>query len=162
MDGETITWIFFIGGILLMLFETLVPGGVSFFLGLSGVLVGGLRFLGFLAEPTTAVLTWLLTSLGLILMMRPVLMKYWGGESSVKLADEDFEAIDEVVEVIEPVNPDDNSGRIRYQGISWQARTLEGTMQKGEQARIRFRDNVTWIVEPVDELEDGAPKELES
>lgn len=155
MDGELLTWIFTIGGVLLMLIETVVPGGVSFFLGLSGVLVGGLRFLGLLTEPTSAIITWLLISVGLILVMRPVMMKYWGGESSFKLADEDFEAIDEVVDVIEPVNPDDNSGRIRYQGISWQARTLEGELRKGQKARIKFRDNVTWIVEPVDELEDG-------
>ncbi|MDZ7690963.1 MAG: NfeD family protein [Balneolaceae bacterium] len=154
MDGETVTWIFFIGGIFLMLLETFIPGGVSFFLGLSGLLVGGLRFLGFLTDPTVAVLTWLFTSIGLILLMRPLIMKYWGGESSFKLADEDFEAIDEVVEVIEPVNSTDNSGRIRYQGISWQARTLEGELKEGQKARIRFRDNVTWIVEPLDEIED--------
>ncbi|MFH5833703.1 NfeD family protein [Halalkalibaculum sp. DA3122] len=155
MDGELLTWIFMIGGVLLMVIEMVVPGGVSFFLGLSGILVGGLRLLGFLTEPTTAVLAWLLSSIGLILLMRPVMKKYWGGESSFKLADEDFEAIDEVVEVVEPVNPDDNSGRIRYQGISWQARTLEGKLHKGQKARIKFRDNVTWIVEPLDEIQDG-------
>ncbi|MDX1637825.1 MAG: NfeD family protein [Balneolaceae bacterium] len=151
MDGELLSWIFVVGGIVLMLIETVIPGGVSFFLGLSGIIVGGLRFLGFLSEPTTATLAWLLTSIGLILLMRPLVMKYWGGESFYKLADEDFEAIDEVVTVIEPVNADDNSGRIRYQGISWQARTLEGELEPGQKARIKFRDNVTWIVEPTDD-----------
>ncbi|MDR8390872.1 NfeD family protein [Aliifodinibius sp. S!AR15-10] len=155
MDGEILTWIFLIGGILLMLIETVVPGGVSFFLGLSGLLVGALRFFGILMEPTKAVITWLFTSIGLILLMRPLIMKYWGGESTFKLADEDYEAIDEVVDVIEPVNSMDNSGRIRYQGISWKAQTLEGKLEKGQKARIKYRDNVTWIVEPMDELEDG-------
>lgn len=154
MDSETLTWIFFIGGALLMLLEIFIPGGVSFFLGLSGVIVGVLRFLGFLVDPGSSVLTWLLSSIGLILLMRPLVMKYWGGESYFKLADEDYEAIDEIVEVIEPVNPYDNSGRIRYQGISWQARTLEGKLPGGAKARIKYRDNVTWIIEPLDELED--------
>lgn len=154
MDGETLTWIFLIGGILLMLLETFVPGGVSFFLGVSGVLVGALRLLGILADPGSSVLAWLLSSIALILLMRPLVMKYWGGESYFKLADEDYEAIDEIVEVIEPVNSMDNSGRIRYQGISWQARTLEGKLPEGSKARIKYRDNVTWIVEPLDELED--------
>ncbi len=154
MDSELLTWIFLAGGILLMLIETVLPGGVSFFLGVSGVLVGTLRYFGLLMEPTVATLAWLFTSIGLIVLMRPLMMKYWGGESSFKLADEDFEAIDEIVEVVEPVNSIDNEGRIRYQGISWQARTLEGKLEEGQKARIKFRDNVTWIVEPLDELEE--------
>jgi membrane protein implicated in regulation of membrane protease activity len=154
MDGETLTTIFFIGGIILMIIETLVPGGVSFFLGFSGLLVGVLRWMGILVDPATSIITWLVTSVGLILAMRPVLMKYWGGESSYKLANEDVEAMDQVVDVIESVNADDNSGRVRFQGISWQAKTLEGEIPAGSKAKIRYRDNVTWIVEPVDELED--------
>lgn len=154
MDAETLTTIFVIGGIALMLIETLIPGGVSFFLGVSGLLVGVIRWMGFLEEPITAVMTWLFTSVALILAMRPLLMKYWGGESSYKLANEDVEAMDQIVDVIEPVNADDSSGRIRFQGISWQAKTIEGKIPAGSKAKIRYRDNVTWIVEPVDELEE--------
>lgn len=154
MDAETLTTLFFIGGIVLMIIETLIPGGVSFFLGVSGIFVGTLRWLGILEDPGTSVITWLITSVALILAMRPLLMKYWGGESSYKLANEDVEAMDQVVDVIEPVNADDNSGRIRFQGISWQAKTLEGEIPAGSKAKIRYRDNVTWIVEPADELED--------
>ena len=146
--------IFFIGGIILMIIETLIPGGVSFFLGFSGLFVGALRWLGVLEDPMTSVIVWLFTSVALILAMRPLLMKYWGGESSYKLANEDVEAMDKVVDVIEPVHADDNSGRIRFQGISWQAKTLEGKIPAGSKAKIRYRDNVTWIVEPVDELEE--------
>lgn len=154
MDGETLTTIFFIGGLILMIIETLIPGGVSFFLGFSGILVGALRWLGILEDPATSIITWLFTSVALILVMRPLLMKYWGGESSYKLANEDVEAMDEIVDVIEPVNADDHSGRIRFQGISWQAKTIEGKIPAGSKAKIRYRDNVTWIVEPVDEIEE--------
>ncbi|WP_440999215.1 NfeD family protein [Fodinibius sp. SL11] len=154
MDAETLTTIFFIGGIILMIIETLIPGGVSFFLGVSGIFVGALRWFGILEDPATSVITWLFTSVALILAMRPLLMKYWGGESSYKLANEDVEAMDQVVDVVEPVNPNDNSGRIRFQGISWQARTLEGEIPAGTKAKIRYRDNVTWIVEPLDEFEE--------
>jgi len=154
MDAETITMIFFIGGLILMIIETIIPGGVSFFLGVSGLIVGLLRWLGIMTDTATSVITWLATSVALILIMRPLLMKYWGGESSYKLADEDVEAMDQIVEVIEPVNADDHSGRIRFQGISWQAQTLEGQIPAGSKAKIRYRDNVTWIVEPVDELEE--------
>lgn len=154
MDPETITTVFFIGGFVLIILEALLPGGVSFFLGVSGLIVGGLRWLGLITDPVTSVALWLFTSIALLVAIRPFFMKYFGGESSYKLADEDVEAMDQIVEVIEPVNSKDNSGRIRFQGISWQAQTLEGKLDTGSKAKIKYRDNVTWIVEPVDELEE--------
>lgn len=154
MDGETITLVFLVGGILLMLLETVVPGGVSFFLGLSGLIVAGLRWFGILADPAVSVLIWLFSSIGLILLMRPLIKKYWGGETSWKPADEDLEAMDQLVEVTQPVNALDNSGRIRFQGSVWQARTMEGEIEAGKKAVIKYRDNVTWIVEPADDYLD--------
>lgn len=154
MDSELLTWIFLGGGLFLMLLETFVPGGVSFFLGLSGIMVGLLRYFGILLDPGFSVALWLICSVILVVAFRPLLKKYWGGQSTFKLADEDFEAMDQVVEITEPVNALDNSGRIRYQGISWQARSVEGQLPAGTKAKIKYRDNLTWVVEPLDELED--------
>ena len=61
--------------------------------------------------------------------------------------------MEQVAEVIEPINDMDNEGRIKFQGISWQARSLEGEIPTGTQVRIKYRDNTTWIVEPVDIIE---------
>ena len=153
MDGEILTWIFLIGGILLMVLEALFPGGVAFLLGLSGIGVGILRYFGFLEDPFTATFVWLLSSTALTIAIRPLINKYFKGESYTKLADEDYEAMDKIVEVTEPINDMTNDGRIRFQGISWQARSLEGEIPAGTQVRIKYRDNTTWIVEPVDELD---------
>lgn len=150
MDGEILTWVFLIGGILLMVLETLLPGGVAFLLGLSGLGIGILRYFGFLADPFTATVVWLLSSTALTIAIRPLFNKYFKGETSYKLADEDYEAMDQIVEVIEPINDLNNDGRIRFQGISWQARSMEGDIPVGVQVRIKYRDNTTWIVEPVD------------
>jgi membrane protein implicated in regulation of membrane protease activity len=150
MDGEILTWVFLIGGILLMVLETLLPGGVAFLLGLSGLGVGVLRYFGFLADPFTATVVWLLSSTALTIAIRPFINKYFKGETSYKLADEDYEAMDQIVEVIEPIDELSNDGRIRFQGISWQARSMEGEIPAGVQVRIKYRDNTTWIVEPVD------------
>lgn len=136
-----------------MILETLLPGGVAFLLGISGIGIGVLRYLGFLEDPFTATLVWLLTSTALTIAIRPFINKYFKGESYSKLADEDFEAMDQIVEVTEPINEFNNEGRIRFQGISWQARSLEGDIPAGVQVRIKYRDNTTWIVEPVDELD---------
>lgn len=153
MDGEIITWIFLIGGIVLMLLEALIPGGVTFLLGLSGLTVGVLRYFGFLEDPFTATFAWLLSSMALTVLIRPFIKKYFPGETFSKFADEDYEAMDQVVEAVEPINEFNNSGRIRFQGISWQARSMEGNIPAGTQVRIKYRENTTWIVEPVDSLD---------
>ncbi|MDZ7805775.1 MAG: NfeD family protein [Gracilimonas sp.] len=150
MDSEILTWIFLIGGILLILLEAVLPGGVAILLGLNGLGVGILRYFGFLEDPLTATFIWLFSSTIMTIAIRPFINKYFKGESSYKLADEDFEAMDKVVEVTEPINEFNNDGRIRFQGISWQARSLDGDIPVGVQVRIKYRDNTTWIVEPVD------------
>jgi membrane protein implicated in regulation of membrane protease activity len=153
MDGELITWIFLVGGILLMLLEALIPGGVTFVLGVSGLGVGILRYLGFLEDPFTATFTWLLSSMALTILIRPFIKKYFPGETFFKLADEDYEAMDQIVEAVEPINEFDNTGRIRFQGISWQARSMEGKIPAGTKVRIKYRENTTWIVESVESID---------
>jgi inner membrane protein len=157
MDSETITWIFIAGGIILMILEMMLPGGVAFFLGISGLGVGILRYLGLLSDPFVAIFAWLFSSVALTILIRPFIKKYFKGERSFKFADEDYEAIDKVVDVVETVKDDNNSGRIRFQGISWQARTIDGEIKAGSKARISYRENTTWIVEAVDPepLENG-------
>jgi len=136
-----------------MLLELFLPGGVALILGISGLGVGLLRFLGLLSDPGTALAVWLLSSVGLTLAIRPFIKKYFKSDSYTKIADEDFEAMDKVAEVTEPLTDDDNSGRIRFNGISWQARSLEGRVEPGQKVRIKYRENTTWIVEPMGIIE---------
>lgn len=147
MDADILTWIFLGGGLLLMLLEFAVPGGVALFLGISGMIVGLLRFFDLLTSTGGSIAAWLVLSVGLTIAIRPFLRKYFKPESSFKYADEDYEAMDQVAEVIEDVTDYDNSGKIRFDGTSWRAKSLDGTIRAGEKVRIRFRENITWIVE---------------
>jgi membrane protein implicated in regulation of membrane protease activity len=160
MDSEQITWIFLIGGILLMLLEFVVPSGMALILGASGLLVGLLRFLGVLDDPVTATMAWLFTSVALTVAIRPFIKRFFAGDTSYKFADEDYEAMDQIVDVVEPLNEHTDDGRIRFQGISWQARTLEGNVPAGTKVKIKYRDNTTWIVEPVDQIQEPTSQKL--
>ena len=51
LDPTFLTWTFVVGGLLLMVLETVVPGGVAGFLGLGGLVIAGLRALGLLVDP---------------------------------------------------------------------------------------------------------------
>jgi inner membrane protein len=153
MEPETLTWIFLAGGILLMILETVLPGGVAFFLGISGVGVGILRFLGLLSDPVSATAAWLLSSVGLTIAIRPFIKKYFKSETYTKIADEDFEAMDQIAVVTGQINEDDNSGRIRFNGASWNARAMSGRIEPGAKVVIRYRENTTWVVEKHDDYE---------
>jgi membrane protein implicated in regulation of membrane protease activity len=79
MEGDLLTWIFMIGGVLLIFLEAIVPGGVAFLLGLSGLGVGAIRYFGFLDDPLTAVVVWLLSSTVMTIAIRPFINKYFKG-----------------------------------------------------------------------------------
>lgn len=148
LDPTLLTWAFVGGGLALMLLETVVPGGIAFFLGVGGVLVAALRAIGLLASPLTAVVTWVFLSAGLTIALRPVMLRFVRGETSLAVTDEDAEAMGQTVTVLEQVGPDE-PGRIRFRGAAWDARTLEGTLPEGAEAQLLYRDNLTWVVEPV-------------
>lgn len=149
LDPSLLTWAFVVGGVALMLIETVVPGGIAFFLGVGGVVVGGLRALGLLADPMTAAVTWIFLSTGFTIALRPLILRFTQGDTSLAMTDEDAEAMGETVTVVDAVGPDE-PGRIRYRGATWDARTPEGRLPEGAEARLLYRDNLTWIVEAAD------------
>lgn len=154
MSGSILTWIFIAVGILLMIIEAFVPAGVLFFFGMSGIFVGILRLIGVISSLGVSVVVWLAFAIALIIALRPVLKKYVGGQSFFKLADEDYEAMDQIVDVVEPVGSLHNKGRIRFRGSSWQARSDEGTIPEGSKAKIKYRDNLTWVIEPYEDPDE--------
>ena len=152
LDPTLLTWGFVAGGLLLMVLETVVPGGVAGFLGLGGLVIAGLRALGLLLDPWTAIITWVFLSVGLTIALRPLAMRFVRGETSLSLTDEDAEAMGETVMVVEQVG-EEEPGRIRYRGATWEARAVEGTLPKGAEAALLYRDNLTWIVEAADDAD---------
>ena len=152
LDPTLLTWAFVVGGLLLMLLETLVPGGVAGFLGLGGLVIAGLRAMGLLVDPLTALVTWVFLSAGLTIALRPLAMRFVQGDFSLALTDEDAEAMGETVTVVEEVG-DEDPGRIRFRGATWDARAVDGTLPEGAQATILYRDNLTWVVEPADDAD---------
>lgn len=146
-----------------MLLELALPGGVAFFLGISGLGIGVLRLFGLLGDPVWAFTAWLLTSIGLTIAIRPFIKKYFKSETFTKIADEDFEAMDQLAMVVTDLNEEDNSGRIRFNGATWNARSMKGRIQAGREVTIRYRENTTWVVEATDSYEamDQSTKQKE-
>jgi inner membrane protein len=158
VDPEVITLIWFAVGLLLVASEFLVPGLVVIFAGLGALAVALLRFIGVIEGLPASFATWLVASVLMVVALRGTLKRYFPPESWQKQGDEDIDAFGHLVEVTEDVSEVGAfpvTGRVRFQGTTWPASTPEGTIKKGQQARLVYRDNLAWVVEPMDQLGPG-------
>jgi membrane protein implicated in regulation of membrane protease activity len=158
VDSETITLIWLVAGILMMGSEMLVPGMVIGFLGLASVIVAGIRSLGLIESLEGSLGLWASISVGLVLGLRNVAQKYFPSEEETVNIDEDSSMYGKEVIVVSACDDTSDYGRIRYQGTSWPAKSIGGTISAGTQAKLVYRDNVAWIIEaiePARQLEDN-------
>lgn len=148
MSAEIITLIWLITGVSLIGAELVLPGLVSIFMGIAAVLVAGLRFVGLLDSMPASLITWMVLSVVSVLAFRKVAKKWLPSETTDENFDEDRDFLGRVVEVTDEISEHHKDGRIRFQGTSWTATCTDGVIKKGEKARIIYRDNLVWVVEP--------------
>jgi membrane protein implicated in regulation of membrane protease activity len=149
MDPDMITLMWLIGGVLLMASEVMVPGLVVIFIGAAAVIVSGLRWLG-LENLTASFLLWGVLSTALVLATRSVAEKLVKSEKHRASVNGGVEALGVEVDVVVTCREDSTEGRIRYQGTTWPATTISGEVPAGSRARLVVRDNLAWVVEPLE------------
>lgn len=137
-------WLIF-GGALILL-EFLLPGLVVVFFGLAAVLVGLAAGFGLVDGLGASIALWAAGSAALVFGARQGAKRLGPGEREHGSTDEELQAFGEVVEVVEAVGPD-RTGRIRFRGSTWPARTIEESLAPNARARIVTRENLVWIVE---------------
>lgn len=159
MSGDVITLIFLAVGLLLVAFELFVPGLVVVFAGLGAIAVAILRYVGVVEGLPASFITWMVSSVVMVLALRGTLRRWFPPEESRHVDNEDLDLFGKVVDVLEEVSEAtpgvEPSGRVRFGGTTWPAATAEGTIPKGAKARLVYRDSLAWIVEPAPQLEDG-------
>ena len=139
---------FLVLGVALIAAELVVPGLVVIFLGAAALVVAGALGLGLVSGWIAGFTTWFITSLVMVIGLRSAFTRFLPGSSVKQLTDEDLDAFGEEVEVVEPVSPD--GGRIRFRGSTWAALSLQEFLPAGAKAKVVARDNLIWIVEPLD------------
>jgi len=133
-----------------MALEFVAPGLVVIFMGMSAVLVAGLQWIGVLDSLPASLATWMGLSVVLVAVLRRVITRYIPAEVRRDHGDDELLALGKEVDVISDCTSEHHEGRIRFQGTSWPARTIEGHIPAGTRARLLYRDNLSWIVEPID------------
>lgn len=142
MDSVAMVWVS-IGAVLILL-ELVVPGAVFGFVGGAAVLTGVLVQLGHIEGPVNILLTFFVSSIFFVLVLRTGLLKLFPSDDRVENTDETEDAKGKIVDVLEEITPY-RRGRIRYLGTTWDAQ-CDTHLEAGSQAVIAGRDGNCWIV----------------
>lgn len=145
------TWIV-AGGILIFL-ELVVPGMVLGFVGTSALLVALFIWLGWIDTWVGSLTCWFVLSLALLVGLRGLFQRLVGGNIDRQSTDEDLDAYGTIVDVVETITAE-KPGRIRYRDATWSAICYDHTIEAGSKAMLAYRDNLVWIVESAQDLDD--------
>jgi membrane protein implicated in regulation of membrane protease activity len=135
-----------IGGAVLILLEFLVPGLVVVFLGLGALLTGGVLYLGWISEPVALLAFFAFSSIVMLATLRRLIMRFYPSDSERVEADEDKLLIGQKATAISTIYPTDFSGRIRFSGTTWSARSERGVIPEGTAVVIVGRENIHFVV----------------
>ena len=151
MSPDTITWLWLLGGIILLASELLLPGLVAMFLGLGAMVVALLRWLGLIDSLAYSFTAWFVSSLAFIIFLRSTLQRCVPSETSFTPLEEDTDLFGAVAEVVETVSPSHSDGRISFRGTTWPATSDAAEIPTGGKVTILFRENLGWRVQPSDD-----------
>lgn len=140
--------IWLISGLVLMLAELIIPGGIVFFIGLSASLTGALWFFGIVTTWVNALVLFFILTMVLILAFRGVTQKLVGGDSHIANTDEEVDIYGKTALVLETIGPGEHEGRVEFQGSQWPALGDGKEIQTGSEVTIVCHENISLLVEP--------------
>ncbi|GIU17311.1 NfeD family protein [Shewanella colwelliana] len=138
-------------GIVLMLAEIILPGGIVVLLGAACLVVASALAVGLVEGVVQALTLWFIASMVLLLAFRQLTQKLVGGDSHVDNTDEDFDLYNKTALVKTVIGPAQQQGRVEFQGTEWPALGDGSEIPVGSQVRVICRDNIALVVEPLTE-----------
>ncbi len=144
-ENPTLIWL--VAGLLLIVAEAVIPGGIVMFLGAGCLVVSGAWTFALVDTWPQALTLWFISSLVLLFSFRQVIQKVAGGETSVANTDEDMDIYGKVAVVTETIGPGKKPGRIEFQSSTWQALADGTVIEPGEKVKIICHDNISLLVE---------------
>lgn len=143
--------IWLIGGSILVLLEFLIPGLVVIFLGLGALATSGLIFLGYIRDPWLAIGCFTVSSVLMLATLRKMILRFYPSLTEKVETDEEALIFGKRAETISLISPHDYSGRVKYSGTTWPARSESGEIAAGRAVEITGQDNINLVVRAISE-----------
>jgi membrane protein implicated in regulation of membrane protease activity len=148
MDFLLNSWFWLAMGIICILAELVIPGGIVMFLGIAGLLVASALLFGLVQTWTSVLTLWFISSLVLVILLRSFAQRFVGGDITVGSTDEALDAFGEIVDVVEDIGPGQKKGRVIFRGTEWDALGDGELIKAGDLATFVSSDNICLIVAP--------------
>jgi len=142
-------WFWFGSGAALILLEFFVPGLFVIFLGLGALLTGGLIYASLIRDAYQAILFFAVSSVFMLMTLRRILLRFYPAQTEISETDEDQLVIGAEAISISVVTATDFSGRIRFRGTTWSARSVAGDIAANQKIRITGRENIHLLIEKI-------------
>lgn len=144
LDAKTI-W--FIAGLVMILLEFVAPGVVIVFFGVGAWIVAGGMWLGLIDSVPAQCLTFAISSLLLLFVLRRYVTSWFVGLSSNGGGNIEDEFIGKTVRVTRPIGGGEAVGKVELKGAEWNARS-DSELLPGRAATIVSREGLELIVKP--------------
>lgn len=129
-------------GVILIFMDLFIPSFVIAFFGGGALVTAITTYLGITPGYASQLLVFIISSIALLVTLRRALKRLLVGDTS-KEDDQQFDVeIGKVIPVIEEINPEKGTGRVRYQGTDWGASAVS-IIPEGESVKIVGRENLT-------------------
>lgn len=146
-SNPILVWV--IIGLILMLAELVVPGGIVVLLGAACLVVAGALGVGLVDGVVQSMTLWFISAIILLLTFRQVTQRLVGGDSHVDNTDEELDIYNQIARVKQTIGPGQTTGRVEFQGSEWPALGDGSIIAVGTEVRIICRENIALVVEPV-------------
>lgn len=103
-------------GIILMLAELIVPGGIVILLGAACLVVAGALGIGLVEGIVQSMTLWFISAIVLLLSFRQLTQRLVGGDSHVDNTDEELDIYNQIARVKQTIGPGQTTGRVEFQG----------------------------------------------
>ncbi|MCE9679919.1 NfeD family protein [Shewanella sp. AS1] len=151
MEFSSLIFIWLLLGIILMLAEIILPGGIVIFLGLACLVVASALALGIVHGLVQSMTLWFIASIVLLLSFRHITQRWVGGDSHVGNTDEELDIYHQTALVKVTIGPGQQQGRVEFKGSEWPALGDGSLIEAGSNVRVICRENIALVVEPIND-----------
>ncbi len=140
-------YIWLISGLVLMFLEFVVPGVILVFFGFGAILTAAGWWLGLLPSMAAQLGCFCITSLVCLFTLRKYFSRFLKGKvSDSGEFDNSAEFVGKTARVTSEIIPNDDSGRVDFDGSEWKA-MADCKIEVGQTVQIIDTDNITFKVE---------------
>lgn len=139
--------IWFIAGLVMILLEFVAPGVVIVFFGVGAWVVAGGMWLGLLDSVPAQCLTFAISSLLLLFVLRRYVTSWFVGLTTSNEGNVEEEFVGKTVRVVRTIGGGEETGKVELKGAEWIAR-CEEELLPGRFATVVARDGLELIVRP--------------